>query len=224
RIGLTLAGWDVAVVDGEGVPVDTGEVGELVIGGVGLARYTDPFLDAERFAPMPTLGWTRAYRSGDLVRLEPDGLYLVDRTDDRVEVNGRRVDLGAVDAALSRLSGVSGGAAAVRPGAAGAPVLVGYLAGPHPDFDLTEAHAELAQKLPAALPPSRLVLLDQLPPGRRHARTGRHRGLAGRGVAGGARRARARPGCRFLRTRRRVAVGRAARGFAAAALSAGHRR
>lgn len=167
RIGLPLAGWDVAVVDGEGVPVDTGEVGELVIGGVGLARYTDPFLDAERFAPMPTLGWTRAYRSGDLVRLEPDGLYLVDRTGDRVEVNGRRVDLGAVDAALSRLSGVSGGAAAVRPGAAGAPVLVGYLAGPHPDFDLTEAHAELAQKLPAALLPSRLVLLDQLPTGRR---------------------------------------------------------
>ena len=50
-----------------------GEIGELIIGGVGLARYLDPDKDAEKYAPMPTLGWDRAYRSGDLVRLEPDG-------------------------------------------------------------------------------------------------------------------------------------------------------
>ena len=62
------------MVDKDGVPVRIGEVGELVIGGVGLARYLDPQKDAEKYAPMPTLEWTRAYRSGDLVRLEPDGL------------------------------------------------------------------------------------------------------------------------------------------------------
>ena len=44
-----------------------GETGELVIGGVGLARYLDPSKDAEKFAPLPSLGWERAYRSGDLV-------------------------------------------------------------------------------------------------------------------------------------------------------------
>jgi non-ribosomal peptide synthetase component F len=73
RIGLPLDGWDVAVVDADGEPVGEGEVGELIIGGVGLARYLDPAKDAEKFAPMPTLGWDRAYRSGDLVRFESGG-------------------------------------------------------------------------------------------------------------------------------------------------------
>ena len=48
-----------------------GETGELVIGGVGLARYLDAEKDAEKFAPLPSLGWERAYRSGDIVRAEP---------------------------------------------------------------------------------------------------------------------------------------------------------
>ena len=66
-IGLPLRGWDLAVVNKDSVPVSIGEVGELVIGGVGLARYLDPAKDAEKYAAMPTLGWERAYRSGDLV-------------------------------------------------------------------------------------------------------------------------------------------------------------
>ncbi|MFA6575029.1 MAG: AMP-binding protein, partial [Nocardioides sp.] len=73
RIGLPLDGWDLAVVDGEGRHVAPGETGELIIGGVGLARYLDPAKDAEKYAAMPTLGWERAYRSGDLVVFDPDG-------------------------------------------------------------------------------------------------------------------------------------------------------
>src|ERR1700744_3023044 len=113
-IGLPLAGWDLAVVDSDGSPVDYGAVGELVIGGVGLARYLDKQKDSEKYAAMPTLGWSRAYRSGDLVRLERDGLYFVGRADDQVKVGGRRIELGEGDAALVHLPGVSGGAAAVR--------------------------------------------------------------------------------------------------------------
>ncbi|WP_242090789.1 AMP-binding protein, partial [Microbacterium lacticum] len=70
RIGLPLDGWALAVVDAEGMPVPEGSTGELIIGGVGLARYLDPAKDAEKYAPLPTLGWDRAYRSGDLVRFE----------------------------------------------------------------------------------------------------------------------------------------------------------
>src|SRR5439155_8112723 len=121
-IGLPLRGWDLAVVDKDGVPVSTGGVGELVIGGVGLARYLDPAKDAEKYAELPTLGWSRAYRSGDLVRLEPDGLIFCGRADDQVKVGGRRIELGEVDAALVHLPGVSGGAAAVRRTGAGTPV------------------------------------------------------------------------------------------------------
>ncbi|HNM85939.1 MAG TPA: non-ribosomal peptide synthetase, partial [Mycobacterium sp.] len=161
-IGLPLPGWDLAVVDGSGRPVGYGEVGELVIGGVGLARYLDPEKDAEKYAPLESIGWQRAYRSGDLVRLEPDGLYFQGRADDQVKVGGRRIELGEVDAALVHLPGVSGGAAAVRRTASGTPVLVGYLASADPAFDLAAARAALAEHLPAALVP-RLVLVDELP-------------------------------------------------------------
>ncbi len=161
-IGRPLPGWDLAVVDSGGAPVALGEVGELVIGGVGLARYLDPEKDAEKYAPMPSLEWARAYRSGDLVRLEADGLYFQGRADDQVKVGGRRIELGEVDSALVNLPGVSGAAAAVRRTASGTPMLVGYISSANPDFDLAAARTHLADALPAALVP-RLVLLDELP-------------------------------------------------------------
>ncbi|QEN16342.1 Pls/PosA family non-ribosomal peptide synthetase [Mycolicibacterium sp. ELW1] len=161
-IGRPLPGWDLAVVDPNGLPVALGEVGELVIGGVGLARYLDPEKDAEKYAPMPSLQWARAYRSGDLVRLEADGLYFQGRADDQVKVGGRRIELGEVDSALVNLPGVSGAAAAVRRTASGTPMLVGYIASANPDFDLAAARTHLAEALPAALVP-RLVLLEELP-------------------------------------------------------------
>lgn len=162
RIGLPLPGWDLAVVDRDGVPVSVGDVGELVIGGVGLGRYLDPEKDADKYAPMPTLGWHRGYRSGDLVRLEPEGLIFCGRADDQVKVGGRRIELGEVDAALVNLPGVSGGAAAVRKTAGGTPLLVGYIASTDPSFDLASARTTLAETLPAALVP-RLVRVDELP-------------------------------------------------------------
>ena len=142
-IGLPLTGWDLAVVDGDGQPVDFGDTGELVIGGVGLARYLDEEKDAEKYAPMPALGWKRAYRSGDLVRLEHDGLYFCGRSDDQVKVGGRRIELGEVDSALVNLTGVSGGAAAVRRTTTGTPVLVGYVVSADPSFDIAKARNDL---------------------------------------------------------------------------------
>ncbi|KKB98163.1 amino acid adenylation domain-containing protein, partial [Mycobacterium nebraskense] len=127
RIGLPLPGWDLAVIDRDGQPVGNGEVGELVIAGVGLGRYLDPELDAQRYAPLRSLGWGRAYRSGDLVRLEPEGLVFIGRADDQVKVAGRRIELGEVDAALVNLPGVSAAAAAVRRTAGGVALLAGYL-------------------------------------------------------------------------------------------------
>ncbi|WP_230487080.1 AMP-binding protein [Nocardioides anomalus] len=88
RIGLPLDGWDLAVVDAEGHEVPEGATGELIIGGVGLARYLDPAKDAEKYAPMPTLGWDRAYRSGDLVVRDSAGLVFGGRADDQVKLGG----------------------------------------------------------------------------------------------------------------------------------------
>jgi non-ribosomal peptide synthetase-like protein len=163
RIGGPLDGWDVAVVDADGLPVGDGELGELIIGGVGLARYLDPAKDAEKFAPMPTLGWERAYRSGDLVRFDRDGLFYQGRADDQVKVGGRRIELGEIEAALQDLPGVSGAAAAVRRSTAGNDMLVGYLAvTAEAAFDRRAAVARLREELPAALVPL-LAVVDELP-------------------------------------------------------------
>ncbi|MFC5803584.1 Pls/PosA family non-ribosomal peptide synthetase [Streptomyces formicae] len=166
RIGLPLDGWELAVVDGRGELLPMGETGELVIGGVGLARYLDPAKDAEKYAPLPALNWSRAYRSGDLVRAEPEGLLFVGRADEQIKLGGRRIELGEIDAALQALPGVAGAAAAVRTTAAGHQLLVGYVvpgeAGPESGFDTGDALERLRKELPAALVPV-IAVVDDLP-------------------------------------------------------------
>ncbi|MEV6097359.1 Pls/PosA family non-ribosomal peptide synthetase [Nocardia sp. NPDC051981] len=162
RIGLPLDGWDLTVVDAAGDPVGEGESGELVIGGVGLARYLDPAKDAEKYAPLPSVGWERAYRSGDLVRNDREGLVFLGRADDQIKLGGRRIELGEIDNALQHLPGVTGAAAAIRTTKAGNKILVGYLTGPGADFDLTAARTILAEQLPAPLVP-RLAVVGELP-------------------------------------------------------------
>ncbi|MEU4689551.1 Pls/PosA family non-ribosomal peptide synthetase [Actinoplanes sp. NPDC023714] len=161
RIGLPLAGWELAVVDAQGEPVAMGETGELVIGGVGLARYLDAAKDAEKFAPLPSLSWDRAYRSGDIVRAEPEGLLFLGRGDEQIKLGGRRIELGEVDAALQALPGVAGAAAAVKRTAAGNQLLVGYLV-PRDggDIDLEAASLRIREQLPAALVPLLAVVAD----------------------------------------------------------------
>ena len=185
RIGLPLDGWDLAVVDPTGAPLGEGEAGELIIGGVGLARYLDPAKDAQMYAAMPTLGWERAYRSGDLVRNEAAGLVFLGRADDQVKVGGRRIELGEIDNSLLALPGVTGAAAAVRATPAGTKILVGYLtvdtggsssdtavssesgrgsdgSGGSAAYDPVVALELLRAALPAALVP-RLAVVDTLP-------------------------------------------------------------
>ncbi len=161
RIGLPLDGWDLTVVDPRGNPVGEGETGELVIGGVGLARYLDPAKDAEKYAPLPSLGWERAYRSGDLVRNDREGLIFLGRADDQIKIGGRRIELGELDNALQHLPGVGGAAAAIRTTKAGNKILVGYLSA-GPDFDVKKAREILAEQLPAPLVP-RLAVVADLP-------------------------------------------------------------
>ncbi|MGK5534289.1 non-ribosomal peptide synthetase, partial [Streptomyces sp. URMC 129] len=165
RIGLPLDGWELVVIGAGGEPVAWGETGELVIGGAGLGRYLDAAKDAERFRPLPALGWERAYRTGDLVRACREGLEFVGRADDQVKIGGRRVELGEIEAALLALPGVAAAAAAVRRTPGGLDVLVGYLVpadGDPAGFDRAGALGLLRGRLPAPLVP-RLVVLDAFP-------------------------------------------------------------
>ena len=104
----------------------------------------------ERFAPMPTLGWDRAYRSGDLVGYDDEGLVFVGRADDQVKLGGRRIELGEVDNALLALAGVTGAAAAVRTHARRATRSWSATSPPAPASTPAGASSSCGRTLPAA--------------------------------------------------------------------------
>ena len=158
-IGWPLRGWEIAIVDEDGQPVALGEPGELAIAGVGVGRYLDPSLDSDRYAPLPALGWTRAYRTGDIVRETIAGLEFVGRRDDQVKVGGRRVELGEVEAHLRAVPAVKAAAAAVQTTAAGNSILVGYVVGA---VDPAEVRAAVAEQLPEGIVPL-VMAVDSLP-------------------------------------------------------------
>lgn len=163
RIGLAVPGWELAVVDAQGEPVAWGETGELIIGGVGLGRYLDPAKDAEKYAPLESLGWERAYRSGDVVRADPEGIVFAGRADDQVKVSGRRIELGEIDTQMTQVPGVKLGACAVHSTPGGGSVIAGYLV-PEDEgsVDLSEARRWLVERLPGGMVPA-LCLMDELP-------------------------------------------------------------
>ena len=155
-IGRPLPNTTIAVVDDALQPVPPGETGELLIGGAGLARgYLDaPDLTAERFVRGP--GGQRMYRTGDLVReLDSGELDYVGRIDDQVKVQGFRVELGEVEAALARHPAVSSAVVVARD-----EQLLAYVVGP---VDASELRPFLAQRLPAHMVPAALTVLDALP-------------------------------------------------------------
>ncbi|MGY1821839.1 Pls/PosA family non-ribosomal peptide synthetase [Geodermatophilus sp. SYSU D00079] len=166
RIGLPLAGWDLAVVDpASGDPLPWGETGELVIGGVGVARYLDPEKDAARFRPLPALGWDRAYRSGDLVQADPGGLRYVGRADSQVKIRGYRIELAEVESALGALPGVAQAVVGTHEPQPGLVELVGYYtrADSGPPLDEPAVLDALRGRLPAHMVPAHLECLERIP-------------------------------------------------------------
>jgi amino acid adenylation domain-containing protein len=167
-IGMPLANTTAYVLQAESL-APLGAVGELCLGGEGLARgyLGDAQLTARKFVPHPFARspGERLYRTGDLVRLRADGaLDFVGRVDDQVKVRGFRIELGEIEQALQQHPCVDQVLVLVREDRPGERHLVAYIV----PRDAPERLAvELAQHLKGRIPeyalPSAFVLLESFP-------------------------------------------------------------
>ncbi|WP_405431291.1 amino acid adenylation domain-containing protein [Micromonospora sp. NBC_00617] len=168
-IGKPINHTYVHVVDENLDPVPFGVPGELLLGGPGVARgyQSRPDLTAERFVPDPSghAPGNRLYRTGDMVRQDPDGtIHFIGRRDHQVKIRGHRVELGEVEAAIAELPTVRAAAAAAYQGVDGIKQLVGYVVldegGPADPARLGDV---MRSRVPGFLVPTAWVRLDRLP-------------------------------------------------------------
>jgi len=160
-IGRPIANLRLHVVDRELRPQPIGVPGELLLGGVGLARgyLGRPDLTAAAFVPDPFADepGSRLYRTGDLTRLLSDGnVEYLGRIDHQVKIRGFRIELGEIDAVLASHPAVRECVAVAREGA-----LVAYVVGE--SLDLEKLRAFLGTRLPDYMVPSAFVVLESLP-------------------------------------------------------------
>ncbi|HET8891689.1 MAG TPA: amino acid adenylation domain-containing protein [Candidatus Angelobacter sp.] len=165
-IGKPISNTQAYVLDRECQPVPVGVIGELCLGGHGVARgyLSRPELTAEKFVPNPFIERVgeRMYKTGDQVKWGKDGnLEFLGRLDQQVKVRGYRIELGEIEAALQAHKGVEACAVIVREDQPGEKRVVAYVvtngaaAAPFGDF--------LKDRLPDHMIPSAFVEMDQLP-------------------------------------------------------------
>ncbi len=161
-IGKPLAGMTHVVVDSELMPVEQGELGELCMIGVGLARgyLNREELTREKF---PTIDVgndhrVRVYRTGDRVYELPSGDIVFDgRIDQQVKIRGFRIELGAIEAAIERLSAVHS-AAVIAVGDGASAILVACVVGEYGDE--SSVLDALDGQLTEYMMPDRVMLMD----------------------------------------------------------------
>jgi len=167
-IGHPLSDLECYVLDGDMRPVPVGVIGELYIGGSGVARgYVNRSdLTAERFVPNPFGGeaGSRLYRTGDRAFYRNSGeLEYVGRIDDQIKINGFRVELGEIESNLREHPQVEAVAVVLRT-LRGEKRLVSYVvsgAGATPAAN--ELRQFLRERLPQYMIPSQFVALTSLP-------------------------------------------------------------
>jgi NRPS condensation-like uncharacterized protein/acyl carrier protein len=147
--------------------VPVGVVGELYIGGDGLARcyYNRRDMTAERFIPHPygETGGERLYRTGDLVRYLSDGnIEFIGRADEQVKVRGYRVELGEIEAVLSEHPLVKQSMVIASEDGRGGKRLVGYVVC-NGEMTGAELRREIRERVPEYMVPEAILVLPELP-------------------------------------------------------------
>ncbi|MBV6325446.1 non-ribosomal peptide synthetase [Duganella violaceipulchra] len=170
-IGRPIPHTPVYILDARGQPVPPGVIGELCIGGAGVARgyLHQPALSAQHFVadPFGADPGARLYRSGDLGRWLADGnIEYLGRNDGQVKLRGLRIELGEIETRLAACAGVRAALVLARSDRPGEPRLVAYLlAQPDATPDPAALRAQLGAELPSYMLPSAFVTLAEFPLG-----------------------------------------------------------
>lgn len=167
-IGRPIANTDIFVLDDAGGLVPPGVIGELCIGGDGVARgyRFAPELTADRFVERRLGGEVRRlYRTGDVGRYLPDGrLECLGRRDSQIKLRGYRIELEEIESTLSGHPGIRNAVVAAVERSPGDLRLVAYVVfEPFEDPTASEMRAFAREQLPDYMVPSLFVPLDKLP-------------------------------------------------------------
>lgn len=165
-IGWPITDTTLEVLAPTGHRLPDGLIGELYVGGSGLARgyLGRPDLTAERFVTRPGASGERLYRTGDLVRvLEHGSLEFIGRADGQVKIRGFRIETGEVETALLAHDAVKACAVIADRDNAGNGRLVAYVVPSGTAPSPADLRAHLAERLPSFMVPAVFVTLDALP-------------------------------------------------------------
>jgi amino acid adenylation domain-containing protein len=166
-IGRPIANTATYVLDAGGAQVPVGVIGELYIGGTGVARGYRGRADltAERFGEKPVAPGVRLYRTGDLARYDRDGtLYCLGRTDNDEKIRGFRIAVEEVEGAFASHPAIAAAAVRSWPDGSGGRMLAAYLVGRDdriPSVGALRDH--LGRILPDYMIPSRFEQIAALP-------------------------------------------------------------
>ncbi|HXQ70080.1 MAG TPA: amino acid adenylation domain-containing protein, partial [Pyrinomonadaceae bacterium] len=168
-IGKPIENIEYHILDENLMPLPTNTIGDLYIGGIGVARgyFKSPALTAEKFIPNPfaTVPGERMYHSGDLVRRLPDGeIDIIGRSDQQVKLRGFRIELGDIETALTQHPSVQESVVVLREDQPGEPRLVGYVVLKSlPRISGRELRNYLKTKLPDYMIPAVFVEMLEFP-------------------------------------------------------------
>jgi amino acid adenylation domain-containing protein len=164
-IGVAFPNSNLYVLSDDLALLPPGVVGELYIGGPGVARgyLGRPDLTAERFVPDPFVPGARMYRAGDRGRWRADGaLEMFGREDHQLKVRGVRVEAGEVEAAVLAVRGARKCVVVAVPVGQRERALAAYVVA-EGGLDEEALRRELEARLPAAVVPEYVVFLTDLP-------------------------------------------------------------
>jgi tyrocidine synthetase-3 len=164
-IGKPIANTQLFILDKNLDLCPIGVIGELYIGGKGLAReyLNREELTAEKFIQNPFRSNERFYKSGDLAKWLPDGnVAFIGRTDTQVKIRGFRIELGEIENILQRYPGIENAVAKIITNKNKENEIAVYITSPQ-ELNRNNLKNYLAEKLPAFMLPGYYVQLERMP-------------------------------------------------------------